>query len=127
VRAIVLAHTARFVGAVFLLLAARGELSPLFAELAGWGDIAAATLALGVVALGAPTTAPKRATYLAWNTFGLLDLLIAVGSATVVAVRGDVPGMGPIISLPLVLVPTFFVPVLVASHISLFRRLARPS
>src|SRR6266571_7989146 len=35
-------HVVRFIGAVFLILAARGALSPVFAERAGWGDVVAA-------------------------------------------------------------------------------------
>lgn len=123
-RRLLLVHTVRFVGLGFLALAAAGRLSPLFAELAGWGDVAAATLALGLVLTGPPTTPAKRAAYLAWNVFGLADLAMAVSAAAVVAMSGDAPGMEPVLELPLVLVPTVVVPVLVASHISMLRRLA---
>ena len=117
-------HSVRFVGVVFLILAARGQLSPLFAELAGWGDIAAAALALGLIATGAPTTAGRRRASWAWSVVGLADLTLAVGSATFVALSGATPGVEPLLHLPLVLVPTVAVPILVASHVSLFRRLA---
>lgn len=120
-------HGIRFVGAIFLVLAARGELSPVFAARAGWGDIVAAALALGLVFMGPPDTASRRWTYLGWNAFGLLDLIVAVSTATMVLLRGDDPGMQPITRLPLSLVPTFFVPLFVTSHVVIFRRLlARP-
>ena len=118
-------HGVRFVGVVFLVLSAQGALSPIFAARAGGGDIAAAVGALALVASGAPRTSPHRWAYLAWNTFGLLDLVVAVGTATLVVLRGDIPGMEPIVRLPLVLVPTFFVPLLFASHIVIYRRVAK--
>ena len=119
-------HFARFIGIAFLVLAARGELSPLFAERAGWGDITTATIAVVLLAIGSVTTVPRRV-LLAWNVFGMLDLIVAVSTATFVVVRGDVPGMQPLFGLPLVLVPIFGVPLLFATHVALFRRLRAPS
>ena len=114
-------HAVRFVGIAFLVLSARGELSPLFAERAGWGDIAAATIAVVLCVIGLKRI--PRPVLAAWNVLGTLDLLVAVGTAMFVVVRGDVPGMQPLLGLPLVLVPIFAVPVLFASHVALFRRL----
>jgi hypothetical protein len=116
-------HAVRFVGAWFLALSAQGLLSTLFAERAGWGDIAAAALALALVAAVSPVTRGGRAAYLAWNVFGVLDLALAVGTASWVAVHGLEPGIQPILRLPLSLVPTFLVPILFASHVIMFRRL----
>jgi hypothetical protein len=113
----------RFIGITFLVLAARGELAPVFADRAGWGDIAAAVLALVLVAAGEPRTRLHRGLTHAWNAFGLLDLVVAVATATAVTLRGAVPGIGPVVSFPLVIVPTFIVPILVATHVVIFRRL----
>lgn len=119
-------HAVRFIGAVFLVLSARGELSPIFAARAGWGDIIAAAGAVALVLSGLPRTTLRRWAYLAWNTFGVLDLVVAVGTATIVVFRADIPGMDPITRLPLVLVPTLLVPLLFASHVAVYRRLVRP-
>ena len=116
-------HAVLFVGIAFLVLGARGALSPLFAARAGWGDIAAAALALALAGAVSPMTRGGRAAYLAWNVFGVLDLALAVGTASWVAVHGLEPGMQPILRLPLSLVPTFLVPILFASHVFIFRRL----
>lgn len=123
IRALVAVHAVRFVGIVFLALSAQGALSPVFATPAGWGDIAVAVSALGIVALGTPTTRLRRGLYLGWNVFATLDLMVAVGSATMVALSGDVPGVAPLLSAPLVLVPMVLVPLLFASHVIIFRRL----
>ena len=126
INSLVAFHAVRFVGAVFLILSAQGTISPLFATRAGWGDIAAATMALGLVATGSPTTPARRRLYLGWNVFATLDLIVAVATATFVTLRGDVPGVEPVLRAPLVLVPMFFVPLLLAIHVVIFRRLLRP-
>ncbi len=116
------AHAIRLVGVVFLILGARGTLAPAFASRAGWGDITTALVAIALVAFA---IAPDRARWLhnLWNVLGLTDLIIAVGTATAVTLQGHVPGMGPLFSLPLSLVPLFFVPVLAASHVVMLRRI----
>lgn len=113
-------HAIRLVGVVFLVLGARGLLAPEFATRAGWGDIAAA---LGAIALVAVPAIRTRWLLNVWNVFGLLDLIVAVATATIVVATGRIPGVQPILQLPLSLVPLFFIPVLVASHIALFRRI----
>jgi len=116
-------NAVRFVGITFLVLAARGQIAPVFAARAGRGDIATAALAVVLVAAGEPRTALRRGLTHAWNAFGLLDLVVAVGTATAVTLRGTTPGITPVLSLPLVVIPTFFVPILLASHVVIFRRL----
>ena len=122
IQALVGVHVARFVGIAFLVLGARGELSPLFAERAGWGDITTAAIAGVLLLIGLAKTIPPRV-LVAWNVFGMIDLIVAVTTAAFVVLRGDVPGMEALLRLPLVLVPIFAVPLLFATHIALFRRL----
>jgi hypothetical protein len=113
----------RFIGVTFLVLAARGQMAPVFAARAGWGDIATALLALMLVAAGEPRTPLQRGLTHAWNVFGFLDLVVAVVTATAVTLQGSSPGVAPVLYLPLVLVPTFFVPIILANHVIIFRRL----
>lgn len=122
-RVLVGIHVARFVGFAFLALAARGLLSPVFAERAGWGDIITAAGAAVLVLSGDPRTPRHRALYLVWNTFGLLDFVNVVVTAAWIGVRGVEPGLAPLVRLPLSLLPTFFVPILFASHVFVYRRL----
>ena len=108
----------RFIGITFLVLAARGQLNPVFAARAGWGDIAVALIAIILV------LAPASRTVIhAWNALGFLDLVIAVGTATIVTIQGTTPGVAPVLSFPLSIVPTFFVPLFLANHVFIFRRL----
>src|SRR6267143_3664366 len=69
-RALIGINAFRFIGITFLVLAARGQIAPVFAQRAGWGDIATAALALVLVALGDPRTATRLALAHAWNAFG---------------------------------------------------------
>ncbi len=116
-------NAVRFIGIAFLVLAARGQMAPVFAARAGWGDIATAVFALILVAAGEPRTPLQRGLTHAWNAFGLLDLVVAVATATAVTLQGSTPGVAPVLYLPLVLVPTFIVPIFLANHIIIFRRL----
>lgn len=119
-RALTLAQTWRAGGVVFLVLAARGALPDVFAQPAGWGDIAVGITA-PVVAWYWMRPSPGGA-FVAWNVLGILDLVMAVtlgvlASATPVGVlAGDMTTrlMG---QFPLSLIPTFFVPLLLIFHL----------
>lgn len=123
-RALLLLHVTRFVGIYFLVLSQRGQLPPAFALPAGVGDIAVAVLALAVVFFPFATdTTRLRATYL-WNVIGFVDLLLVVFSAARIALSGS-RELFPLTQLPLSLLPTFLVPLLLASHLAIFARLSR--
>ncbi len=113
-------HLVRFVGIWFLVLYARGELPPDFAQQAGWGDIVVAAGAVLLLLLGLPARSRgRRRVLLAWNVVGLADILFVIGSAMRLpaAERGAVM---PFFHLPLSLLPTFFVPLIIVSHLLIF-------
>ncbi|HJU86159.1 MAG TPA: hypothetical protein VJ788_02180 [Gemmatimonadota bacterium] len=119
-RALVALHLVRFVGAWFVVLYRRGELPFAFAVPGGWGDIAAAAGAAGVLA-GAfpPRTRGRRAALYAWNTLGLVDIVFVVTTAARLFFAE--PGqLAPLTRLPLSLLPTFLVPLIVLSHVRIF-------
>jgi len=122
-RALIGFNVFRIVGLVFLVYAARGQLSQLLADRAGWGDIAVGALALGLVAAGEPRTALHRGLTYAWNALGTLDLVTALVTATFVTIRGVTPGVQALLTLPLVVIPAFLVPIYFAAHVLIFRRL----
>ncbi|HVW22425.1 MAG TPA: hypothetical protein VHC86_14520 [Opitutaceae bacterium] len=119
-RGLLAVHLVRFVGAYFLWLAAQGRLPRLFAERAGWGDIAAAAGAL--LLLAAPEGALFRRALALWSAVGVADLLLAVGTGGWLN-RVHPGSMAEIAGFPLALVPLFAVPVLFTTHVVIARRL----
>ena len=111
----------RFAGLGFVALYAHGVLPGLFAWPAGLGDIAIGVSApwLLVALSRRPGFAASR-TFVAWNIAGILDLVVALGTGTLVSVlatgaAGEVT-TGAMTLLPLVLIPAYFVPIFVMLH-----------
>ena len=123
-RVLVFFHVTRFVGFYFLALHARGELPWAFAVPGGWGDNAIAAAALLLVLLARPDSPGGRRAYLAWNVFGLLDILAVVLTAVRLVLR-DPASMRALLELPLSLLVTFVVPIIIATHVLMLARLAR--
>ena len=121
-RRLVAFHLTRFVGIYFLVLYSRGELPYEFAVIGGWGDIIVAAAAIPLMLTG-PLTSGRRRLYLIWNVVGLVDILFVVATATRLALV-DPASMAPLLRLPLSLLITFVVPVVIASHVWLFRRIS---
>jgi hypothetical protein len=61
---------------------------------------------------------------LIWNTLGLIDIVFVVFSALRFGLK-DWQSMQALRELPLSLLPTFLVPLVIASHVLIFVRLAR--
>jgi hypothetical protein len=121
-RWLVLLHTTRFVGFYFLILCRRVELPCAFAAPAGIGDITVA--AATVIILLVPKFRASRRLLLIWNSAGLLDIVFVVFMALRAGLR-DWQSMAPLRELPLGLLPTFLVPLIIASHVLIFVRVAR--
>lgn len=122
----------RVEGATFLILYASKQLPGIFALPAGIGDVGVglAALAIGINAFaGRP---PRWRTALQWNLFGIADLIIALGTGFLSSPSPfqifalDRPN--ELISVfPLVLIPTFLVPLAIILHIVSFIQLGRVS
>jgi hypothetical protein len=118
--ALVAIHLVRFVGAWFIVLYRRGELPFAFAVPGGWGDILAAASAAALLVAAIPARTPaRRRVLLAWNVFGLLDILYVVGTAARLYLA-DPLQLAPLTRLPLSLLPTYFVPLVVLTHLRVF-------
>ncbi len=111
----------RLLGAEFLMLAIVGRLGGPFPLSAGWGDIVTGALAIPVAIL-ATRVRTNDARILAWNTFGTLDLMVAVllgiTSANGSALQFIHAGVGSAAmqTLPWSLVPTVLVPLFLIGH-----------
>ncbi len=119
-RRLVAVHLARFVGIYFLVLYGRGQLPYDFAVKGGWGDILTATGAVALLVV--PGLIARPAAVLAWNLFGFLDILFVVATATRLG-TADPSSLRALLRLPLSLLPTFLVPLIIATHVWIFARL----
>lgn len=124
-RALVLFHVTRFIGFYFLLLYRRGELPRAFAVPGGWGDIIVATLALAVC-LPPMTDSTRRRALTIWNAIGFVDIALVVITAGRLGMQNNFQ-LRALTYLPLSLLPTFLVPLIVASHVVIYLRLRRES
>jgi hypothetical protein len=122
----------RALGVIFLILYAMGELPALFAWPAGIGDIAIGLLA-PVVGL-AYARAPRDSAHLVagWNVFGILDLVIAVGTgfATAPSLIQPIelqPSSEMMTVLPMVLIPVYLVPLSILLHLASLAKLRQES
>lgn len=111
----------RWAGMGFLDLYAHNVLPAVFALPAGIGDMAIGITAPWIMlALVREPGFAASATFVRWNILGILDLVLAVGIAAVstLAVTGA-PGeitVAPMATLPLLIVPAFFVPLFLMLH-----------
>lgn len=123
----------RWAGLGFLSLYAHGVLPGLFAFPAGLGDMAigvsAPWIVLGLIRHPGFVTSRR---FVAWNILGIFDLIVAVSLGTIGS--GFIPGItgnvttGPMAQLPLVLIPSYLVPLFIMLHVAALaqaRRLAR--
>ena len=122
----------RSIGVVFLILLSLGRLPPHFALPAGWGDIAVGLTAPLVALAVARRVRGGHTLAVSWNVFGLLDLVVAVGMGTGFLAPFLAPGLGSPVPpaaamgvFPMVLVPTFAVPVSVLLHLLALGKLRR--
>jgi hypothetical protein len=122
----------RSIGVVFVILLAQGQLPAHFALPAGWGDIAVGLSAPLVALALARGLARSRTVAAGWSVFGLLDLVVAVGMGSGYLAPFLMPELGARVPpaaamgvFPMILVPTFAVPVSVLLHLLVLGRLWR--
>jgi hypothetical protein len=118
---LVAAQIYRVGGGIFLVLWADGRLPWQFALPAGIGDVATGGSAIVVAVLLAQQAVGARRAAYAWSLFGIADLVIAVTMGALTSpglphlLAFDAPNL-LITSYPLVMVPTFAVPLGLILH-----------
>ncbi len=118
----------RILGVTFLILYGVGRLPFPFAPVAGWGDILAGVTAVPVAWFAYKLETSARPVVWIWNTFGLLDLVAAIGLG-VISAPGPTqlifaePGTTIMTTLPWLIIPAFLVPLLASTHLAVFYRL----
>jgi hypothetical protein len=127
---LVAAQIYRVGGGIFLVLLADGRLPWQFALPAGIGDVATGVSAIAVAVLLAQQAVGARQAAYAWSLFGIADLVIAVTMGALTSpglphlLAFDAPNL-LITSYPLVMVPTFAVPLALILHGLVLGRLWR--
>lgn len=121
-------NTIRILGVTFLILYGFGYLPAPFAPVAGWGDILTGVAAAPLAWLVYRRGASARPMVWLWNTFGLLDLVAAIGLGAVSAPGPTQlifaePGTTIMTTLPWLLIPGFLVPLLASIHLAIYYRL----
>jgi hypothetical protein len=120
----------RALGIIFLILYGAGKLPGLFAWPAGLGDVLVGVLAPVVAIAYARGPRENRDLVSAWNIFGIVDLIVAVATGITTSPSPfqlfafDLPNE-LISAFPLVLVPTYLVPVSVLLHLASLAKLQR--
>jgi len=104
---------------LFFWYGAHDLLPPVFVLVAGWGDLIAGLLALGITVL-----AESRTRYLVFEIFGFADFVAAVGIGLTMFLLHD-PRMASIQILPMALIPFYGVGISGASHVIAFDLLRR--
>ena len=120
---ITISHVWRFVGLGFVIGAVMHTLPPQFGYPEGFGDVAAALFCLPLafaIRKGSRSTGLRRA-YIAWNVYGLIDLLSAISLGILYSpssfgvLRTDI-STGLMTRFPVSLIPTFFLPLFILFH-----------
>jgi len=113
----------RVIGFAFVVLEGYQMLPAAFGLSAGWGDVAVGVTA--VLAAKWLVTPARRGAFIAWQLFGMSDLFTAMllgAGPAILAARGNVVAEGasmtPMTTLPLSMIPTFFVPLFLIIHIA---------
>jgi hypothetical protein len=125
-------QTFRVIGAVFLVAWWRGALPGGFALPAGIGDVTVGVTAPFVAAAVASRKPYARWLFVAWNVFGIADLVTAVTlgvahSPTVVGFIHSAITTNSLAAYPFGLIPAFAVPLAIILHaVGLARLAARP-
>jgi len=128
-RFLIMLNSWRMLGIGFIMLNMFGHLPALFAYVAGIGDAMAAVGAvfLAFNLMKSKEGVAKRVIF-NWNTFGLLDFIIAVSIGLLTrtdALLAPANGINSdlMIAFPMVLIPGFLVQLLSLSHIIIFLQL----
>ncbi len=127
-RVVTMLQSWRVIGFAFLMLYAHGVLPGLFAWPAGLGDVAVGlTAPLVALELARQPDFAKSRGFVVWNLLGLLDFVVAAGTATLASgavaglVTGTVTGTvtsAPVDVWPLILFPAFLVPLFAFLHLT---------
>lgn len=121
-------HIFRLIGVFFLLLYAHEALPKWFALLAGGGDILTALASIWVARLIRQKHPNFRTITLAWNTFGLIDILFTAVSANVLtklSIERGIMGVDALAMFPFYFIPALAPPLIIFLHYATYQKLKK--
>jgi hypothetical protein len=123
---LVLVHSFRFIGIIFIIIHSVGGIPARFAYVAGIGDIITAILSFVVAkAITTKKSYARPLTY-AWNFLGLMDvisILVTANITTKLAITTGSQGLTTMGSFPFSLIAAYAPPTIIFLHITIFRKL----
>lgn len=124
--ALVGVHLFRLIGVFFFITEAYGALPTRFAYIGGIGDVATAVLSIFVVKAIKENKSYARPLTLAWNVFGLADIVSVLITAIVTTQQSIATGTQPITAIgafPFSFIPAFAPATIIILHGVVFARL----
>ncbi|SOE21457.1 hypothetical protein SAMN06298216_1923 [Spirosomataceae bacterium TFI 002] len=123
---IVRIHIFRLIGSFFLILLFYKALPPTFSLIAGLGDLITAISSIFVAKALVNKKAYAKKLALAWNTFGLLDILATMATAfilTKLSIETGTLGVDALAIFPFCFIPAFAPPTIIFLHLSIYKKL----
>lgn len=123
---LVLVHSFRFIGIIFIIIHSVGGIPARFAYVAGIGDIVTAALSFVVAKVITSKKSYARSLTYAWNFLGLIDvisILVTANITTKLAITTGSQGLTTMGSFPFALIAAYAPPTIIFLHITIFRKL----
>lgn len=120
-------HIFRFIGSFFIILFLYDLLPPVFALIAGVGDVMTALISIWVVRAIEQKKSFARPLTFAWNTFGLIDILATSVMAilfTKISIDTGSQGVEFLAQFPFCFIPAFAPATIIFLHLLVFRKLS---
>lgn len=124
--ALVGVHLFRLIGVFFFITEAYGALPTRFAYIGGIGDVATAVLSIFVVKAIKDNRSYARPMTIAWNLFGLADIVSVLVTAVVTTQQSIATGAQPITAIgafPFSFIPAFAPATIIILHGVVFARI----
>lgn len=125
-QSLVQVHLFRLIGVFFLITNAYGAIPTKFAYIAGIGDIATALLSIFVAKAIANKKSYSKPLTIAWNIFGLLDIVSVLTTAiitTKLSIETGSQGVTEIANFPFCLIPAFAPATIIFLHMCIFKKI----
>jgi hypothetical protein len=125
-QSLVQVHLFRLIGVFFLITYIYGAIPTKFAYIAGIGDIATALLSVFVARVIRNKKTYSKPLTIAWNIFGLLDIVSVLTIAiitTKLSIDTGSQGVTEIANFPFCLIPAFAPATIIFLHLTIFRKL----